>query len=99
MRRVGTVVALVLLAGLTPIAYQLGTGRLLARWTDSTWGVGLAVALVWLPWFVVLRLVGGDDGLAIPAMAVLTGAWAVGYSVIVYRFTRSRRGTSNPDSD
>ena len=87
---VADVVAIALVAALAIVPYNYGTGRWTSEWTHTTWGIGLMIFVVFMPWFVVAIGIGADQMLVPLAMLLLVGAFGVGYYQHWRRF-RSRR--------
>ena len=83
-------VALALAIGLAVVPYNYGTGRWKSEWTTNTWGIGLMMFVLFMPWYVVAIGIGANRALVPVAMVVLASGFGVGYYKH-WRRARSRR--------
>jgi len=88
---VGAFLAGILMIGLAPVAFGFGSGRLRNVWVTTTWDVGLLVGLLFLPWYVVARLVDAPTILVPLSMLVLACAYSAGWAAGWRRHLRRRR--------
>jgi hypothetical protein len=75
---VGTVVALFFAAGLACIPYNYGSGRWRSEWTRTTYGIGLIMFVVFMPWFVVATGIGASRVLIPVVMVGFATAYGAG---------------------
>jgi len=73
-------VALALVIGLAVVPYNYGTGRWMSAWTTNTWGIGLMMFVLFMPWYLVATGIGAERALVPVAMLVLAGGFGIGYS-------------------
>jgi hypothetical protein len=71
-------VALVAAIGLAAIPYNFGSGRWQSEWTRTTYGIGLMMFVVFLPWWVVAVGLGASRVLVPVVMVIFTVAYAAG---------------------
>jgi hypothetical protein len=87
---VANLVALALAVGLAVVPYNYGTGRWKSDWITTTWGIGLMMFVLLMPWYVIAIGIGSDRALVPLAMVVLATGFGVGYYQH-WRRARSRR--------
>jgi hypothetical protein len=64
--------------GLAVIPYHYGSGRWSSEWTKTTYGIGLMMFVVFMPWFVVSVGVGASRALVPVVMILFGAAYAMG---------------------
>jgi hypothetical protein len=89
-RAVGTIAALIIALGLAIIPYNYGTGRWPSEWTKNTWGIGLMMFVIFLPWYVVAVGLGASRTVTPVTMILFAGAFGCGH-LRGWRRARSKR--------
>ena len=76
----GTLILLVLMAGLAVVPWSIARHHWFPEWQETTRGIACVVLACLLPWYAVFLVVGGADWLVPLSMAVfiavfMTAVW------------------------